>query len=90
MNVVITLEDILLSGEFAIASLTAPTPSSFGIQVYNDLTSSLKSLHRDIDFFCCVKVKKVCKTVHNTVLIYIRTPQLTGHSCMCVYAKTEN
>ena len=42
------------------------------------------------NFFCCVKVKKVCKTVHNSVLIYIHTPQLTGHSFMCVYAKTEN
>ena len=27
--------------------------------------------------------------LHNSVVIYIRTPHLSGHSCMCVYAKTE-
>ena len=36
------------------------------------------------NFFCRVKVKKVCKTVHNSVLIYFRTSQPFGHpKCLC-------
>ena len=57
---------------------------------FGDL-SLVNNFHLTSIIFSVVsKVKKVWKPVHNSVLIYIRTPQLTGHSCMCVYAKTEN